>query len=87
MPGEEEWPLLQAMPDPASRSVLMQKDKAINSKEGPSHFLWLLDHMCCIKANPITPGAWLSTEAFLGECSNSIQTSLCVRFQPKVRFI
>lgn len=31
------------------------RDKAINSEEGPSHFVWLLDHMCCINANPITP--------------------------------
>jgi len=29
------------------------RDKAINSEEGHSHFLRLLDHMCCINANPI----------------------------------
>lgn len=44
------------------------RDKAIDSEEGPSHFLWLLDQMCCINANPITPRAWSNAEAFLGEC-------------------
>lgn len=43
--------------------------KAISPEEGPSHFLWLLDHMCCINVNPIILRVWLSTEDFLGECS------------------
>lgn len=55
MPGEEEQWLLQAKPATAWELGANARDKAINSEEGPSRFLWLLGRMCCINANPVTP--------------------------------